>query len=122
MDSFRFNSLNYQDTNSLVEAQSKIIKDLIQDNKVQTAAEGNYAAFREQEKQRQLQQLGNIIEGIPKLKENLKAAKAKREATDTYNEMKKRSKAAEAAEIVNRTGVHSTGMEGRDYDDPEYGT
>ena len=120
MDSFRFNSLNYQDTNSLVEAQSKIIKDLIQDNKVQTAAEGNYAAFREQEKQRQLQQLGNIIEGIPKLKENLKAAKAKRKATDTYNEMKKRSKAAESAEIVNRTGVHSTGMEGRNYDDPGY--
>jgi len=120
MDSFKFNSLNYQDTSSLVEAQNNIIQDLIQDNKVQTAAEGNYAAFREKEKQRQLQQLGDIIAGIPKLKENLKAAKAKREADKEVKDLDKEAGEQEEQSRINRTGVHSTGMEGRAYDNPGY--
>ena len=120
MDSFKFNSLNYQETNSLVDAQNKIIDELKKDNKVLSQDRSNYATFRTKESQRQLQQLGNIIAGVPKLKKEIEAAKERREATNTYNKMRKRSKAAEAAEAVNRTGVHSTGMKGRSYDDPDY--
>ena len=80
MDSFKFNSLNYQDTNSLVDAQNKIIDALTKDKKTLLQDEGNYAAFREKEKARQMKQLGDIIAGVPKFKKALDAAKAKKDA------------------------------------------
>ena len=85
MDSFKFNSLNYQDTNSLVEAQNKVIDDLMKDNKVLSQDRANYATFRAKESERQLKQLGNIIAGVPKLKKEIEAAKIRREGQKEVN-------------------------------------
>ena len=120
MDSFKFNSLNYQDTSSLVESQNKIIDDLMKDNKVLSQDRANYAAFRAKESQRQLQQLGNIIAGVPKLKKEIEAAKERKEASIRVEDVRKGAEAAEETARVNRTGVYSTGMEGRSYDNPGY--
>ena len=94
MDSFKFNNLNYQDTNSLVDAQNKIIDALTKDKKTLLQDEGNYAAFREKEKARQIQQLGNIIAGVPKLKKALDAAEAAKDAKkeqDKYEDDKNKN-------------------------------
>ena len=120
MDSFKFNSLNYQDTSSLVESQNKIIDDLMKDNKVLSQDRANYATFRAKESQRQLQQLGNIIAGVPKLKKEIEAAKERKEASNRVEDVRKGAEAAEETARVNRTGVYSTGMEGRSYDNPGY--
>jgi len=120
MDSFKFNTLNYQDTNSLVDAQNKIIDALTKDKKTLLQDEGNYAAFREKEKARQMKQLGDIIAGVPKLKKALDAAKAKKEADKEVKDIDAQAAALEEQNRINRTGIYSTGMEGRDYDDPDF--
>ena len=120
MDSFKFNSLNYQDTNSLVDAQNKIIDALTKDKKTLLQDEGNYAAFRESEKARQMKQLGNIIAGVPKLKKALDAAKAKKEADKEVKGIDAQALAQGEQHRINRTGIYSTGMYGNDYDSPDY--
>ena len=97
MDSFKFNSLNYQDTNSLVGSQNKIIDDLMKDNKVLSQDRANYASFRAKESQRQLQQLGNIIAGVPKLKKEIEAAKERKEATAEFKSFE--TEAAKRSEL-----------------------
>ena len=78
MDSFKFNTTNYPNqTYSLVDAQNKLIEEMKKDNKVLSQDRANYAVFRTKETQRQLNQLQNIISGLPKLKNNLDAWKEK---------------------------------------------
>ena len=125
MDSFKFNTTNYPNqTYSLVDAQNKLIEEMKKDNKVLSQDRANYAVFRTKETQRQLNQLQNIISGLPKLKKNLEGWKEKREAGKEVEERQKeydeKVKAQQAQDRIDRTGVHSTGMKGLDYDDPGY--
>ena len=125
MDSFKFNTTNYPNkTYSLVDAQNKLIEEMKKDNKVLSQDRANYAVFRTKETQRQLGQLQNIISGLPKLKKNLEGWKEKREAGKEVEERQKeydeKVQAQQAQDRIDRTGVHSTGMKGLDYDDPGY--
>tara|TARA_R100000315_G_C5130602_1_gene74627 strand:+ start:49 stop:513 length:465 start_codon:yes stop_codon:yes gene_type:complete len=125
MDSFKFNTTNYPNqTYSLVDAQNKLIEEMKKDNKVLSQDRANYAVFRTKETQRQLNQLQNIISGLPKLKKNLEGWKEKREAGKEVEERQKeydeKVQAQQAQDRIDKTGVHSTGMKGLDYDDPGY--
>ncbi len=120
MDSFKFNTLNYQDTDSLVSAQNKIIDGLTKDKKTLITDELNYATFRQKETVRQQKQLMDIIAGVPKLKQNIEAAKVAGEARDELKELQAASAAQLQQNRIDRKGVHSTGMHGLDYDNPDY--
>jgi len=117
MDSFKFNTLNYQDTDSLVSAQNKIIDSLTKDKKTLLQDEGNYAAFREKEKARQQKQLMNIIAGVPKLKQNIEAAKVAKEAGAELDDLQAESVAQQKEQAKISTGEPVTGMQGSNVND-----
>ena len=88
MDSFKFGASNYEEEYSLVDAQNKIIEEMKKDNRIISQDRANFAKHRASETQRQLNQLQNIIGGLPKLKQNLEAAAKKKESGKRYDEYK----------------------------------
>tara|TARA_Y100000593_G_scaffold49114_1_gene92478 strand:- start:183 stop:2807 length:2625 start_codon:yes stop_codon:yes gene_type:complete len=113
MDSFKFGASNYQQVDSLVDAQNKVIEALKKDNAVMSQDRANYAKHRASETQRQLNQLQNIIAGIPKLKANLEKAKEKKAARQDRQEALPEKPDTETPDET-KTGIDSYGRQAGD--------
>jgi len=110
MDSFKFGASNYQQVDSLVDAQNKVLESLKKDNAVMSQDRANYAKHRASETQRQLGQLQNIIAGIPKLKANLEKAKEKKAVRQDRQEALPEKPDTETPDET-KTGIDSYGRQ-----------